>query len=105
MNSDKLIIILILLSFICGCKPSSSQKEAEKEVLSKSNPPKTIMAIFAHPDDETTIGPALAKYASISDVHLVVATDGRYGVTDHAGLPAGDSLISVRKLETECACK
>lgn len=62
------------------------------------------MAIFAHPDDETTIGPVLANYASISDVHLVVATDGRYGVTDHAGLPAGDSLVAMRKLETECAC-
>ena len=62
------------------------------------------MAIFAHPDDETTIGPVLAKYAAVSDVHLVVATDGRYGVTDHGGLPAGDSLVALRKLETECAC-
>lgn len=104
MNTDKLFGLVILLTLVCGCKPSSSQKEAEKEALSKSTPPKTIMAIFAHPDDETTIGPALAKYALISDVHLVVATDGRYGVTDHAGLPAGDSLIAVRKLETECAC-
>jgi len=63
------------------------------------------MAIFAHPDDETTIGPVLAKYAALSDVYLVVATDGRYGSTDYSGLPAGDSLISVRTEETKCACK
>ena len=105
MNTDKLICLLILLSLVFGCKPSPSQKEPDKQVLSKNNPPKTIMAIFAHPDDETTISPVLAKYATISDVYLVVATDGRYGVTDHAGLPAGDSLVAVRKLETECACK
>ena len=63
------------------------------------------MAIFAHPDDETTIGSVLAKYASISDVHLVLATGGGYGVTDHAGIPGGDALIGVRKLEMACACK
>jgi len=34
-----------------------------------------------------------------------VATDGRYGITEHAGLPSGDSLVAVRTLETECACK
>lgn len=104
INADKLLIFSILLSFVYGCRPSPGQKEVDNEVLSNSKPPKTIMAIFAHPDDETTIGPILAKYASISDVHLVVATDGRYGVTDHAGIPAGDSLVAVRKLETECAC-
>lgn len=95
----------MLLSFFSGCKPSPGQKEAEKEVLLKSRQPNTIMAIFAHPDDETTIGPVLAKYAAVSDVHLVVATDGRYGVTHHAGLSAGDSLVAKRKQETECACE
>jgi len=102
MNTDNLLVLLILSSIIGGCKPSPNQL---KTSVSKNKPPKTIMAIFAHPDDETTIGPVLAKYASVSDVHLVVATDGRYGVTDHAGIPAGDSLVTLRKLETECVCK
>ncbi len=73
-------------------------------ISSKVVAPKTIMAIFAHPDDETSIGPVLAKYASLSDVYLVVATDGRYGINDHSGIPAGDSLVAVRKKETACAC-
>lgn len=36
-------------------------------------------------------------------MHLVVATDGRKGVTDHAGIPAGDSLAALRAAETRCA--
>ncbi len=83
----------------------SSQSIKNANTASEAVPRKTIMAIFAHPDDETTIGPVLAKYASKSDVHLVVATDGRYGVTEHGGLVAGDALVAVRKVETECACK
>ena len=105
MNKVKLIRFLFLLILVLGCNPSANQKEDDKEMSSNSEPPKTIMAIFAHPDDETTIGAVLAKYASISDVYLVVATDGSYGVTDHAGILAGDSLVAVRNIETECACR
>jgi LmbE family N-acetylglucosaminyl deacetylase len=36
-------------------------------------------------------------------VHLIVATDGAKGVTEHAKIPAGDSLIAIRKGETACA--
>lgn len=64
------------------------------------------MAVFAHPDDETTVAPILARYAAEgATVHLVVATDGRFGVTDHAGIPAGDSLVDVRKAELACSCR
>jgi LmbE family N-acetylglucosaminyl deacetylase len=84
---------------------NTTPKEMQDSVAdSNETSPKTIMAIFAHPDDETTIGPVLAKYASLSNVHLVVSTDGRYGVNDHSGIPAGDSLVAIRKKETECAC-
>jgi LmbE family N-acetylglucosaminyl deacetylase len=63
------------------------------------------MAVFAHPDDETTAAPALAKYAAAgSKVYLVITTDGRYGVTDHSGIPAGDSLVRIRQGELECSC-
>lgn len=67
--------------------------------------PNTIMAIFAHPDDETAIGPVLAKYAAMAKVQVVIATDGRYGVTDHFGMSAGDSLVAVRTQEMACACE
>jgi len=65
---------------------------------------KSILVILAHPDDETAMGPLLAKYGEKHNVHLVVATDGRYG-TQLGTLPAGDSLAAVRKKETECSCK
>lgn len=75
------------------------------EEPAKSEAPASIMAIFAHPDDETTVAPALAKYAAAgAKVYLVITTDGRFGVTDHAGIPAGDSLIEIRKAELACSC-
>lgn len=65
---------------------------------------KTILTILAHPDDETAIGPVLEKYAENNKVYLVIATNGQYGVREHARIPAGDSLARVRKLETICSC-
>ncbi|MFS4417587.1 PIG-L deacetylase family protein [Maribacter sp. 2307ULW6-5] len=75
--------------------------------VNKETPPapKTIMALFAHPDDETAIGPVLAKYGATANVHIVIATDGRYGVTDHFGVSAGDSLVAIRTQEMACACE
>lgn len=66
---------------------------------------KIILTILAHPDDETAIGPFLAKYAKDHTMYLVLAADGRYGVRDHAGIPLGDSLVKVRELETICSCE
>ncbi len=96
-------LVSALLLFFGACQQGNAPVNELKPTI-KNAPPKTIMAIFAHPDDETIVSPLLAKYADSSNVHLVLATDGRYGVTDHAGIPAGDSLIAVRKAETECAC-
>ena len=65
---------------------------------------RTLLAIFAHPDDEATVGPVLAKYAAEGvSVHLAIATDGRLGATQHSGIPAGDRLAAVRSEELKCA--
>ncbi len=65
---------------------------------------KVILAVFAHPDDEITVGPVLAKYAAAgATVYLAVATDGRYGTTEHAKIPGGDTLAAVRAREMACA--
>ncbi len=67
---------------------------------------KVIMAILAHPDDESAVAQILAKYASEGNkVYLVVACDGRYGVEEHAGIPPGDSLVKIRQNESICASK
>lgn len=65
---------------------------------------KVLMAIFAHPDDESTIAPILSRYVREGvKVYLVIATDGRLGTNDFSGLEAGDGLASIRKEEMQCA--
>jgi hypothetical protein len=41
------------------------------------------------------MGVVLSKYAENNSVYLAFATDGQYGVTDHAGIPAGESLVEI----------
>ncbi|MGQ0712865.1 MAG: PIG-L deacetylase family protein [Gemmatimonadaceae bacterium] len=66
----------------------------------------SLLAVFAHPDDERVIGPLLSRLSREGrEVHLVLATDGSKGVRDHAGIPAGEALAAARKLEAECAAK
>jgi LmbE family N-acetylglucosaminyl deacetylase len=66
---------------------------------------RTLLAVFAHPDDETSVGPLLARYAREGvTVHLAIATDGQKGVREHAGIPAGAPLAARRAEEARCAC-
>lgn len=96
MPSIRLRFILLLLSVILVL-PRHADAQPE---------PRTVLAVFAHADDERIVAPALARFAREGhDVHLVVATDGRKGVTDHAGIPAGDSLADVRVGEVRCAAE
>jgi LmbE family N-acetylglucosaminyl deacetylase len=62
-----------------------------------------ILAVLAHPDDENLIGPLFVKYGKTNKVHLIIATDGRYGIKP--GFPTGDSLAKLRQTESECGCK
>ncbi|HUF27863.1 MAG TPA: PIG-L family deacetylase [Gemmatimonadaceae bacterium] len=67
---------------------------------------RTVMAVFAHPDDERIVGPMLARYAREGHrVHLVIATDGSKGVREHAGVAAGPALAQLRSDETRCAAQ
>jgi LmbE family N-acetylglucosaminyl deacetylase len=68
--------------------------------------PKVILAVFAHPDDETFVGPVLARYAKQGvDVYIAFATDGQRGTNDFAKIPAGDQLGQARRGEATCACQ
>lgn len=89
-------IIAIVLFFI-----SCSNDKAHPDPQAK----KVIMAIFAHPDDEVDVAPLLSKLAREGHtVYLTIATKGEIGVTEHAKIPAGDSLAHVRAAETACTC-
>ena len=66
---------------------------------------KVIMAVFAHPDDELSIGPVMAKYAREgAKVQLITVTDGRYG-TGQTDLKPGDELTALRNEEVNCAAE
>ena len=65
---------------------------------------KTLMAVFAHPDDEVTLGAMLNKYAEEGvKVFLVIATDGRFGTNDRTEHVAGDDLAALRREEMQCS--
>ena len=67
---------------------------------------RTVLAIFAHPDDDITIGPLLAHYAKNgAQVYLAVATSGDQGTQAHAGIPAGEKLATAREEESRQASK
>jgi LmbE family N-acetylglucosaminyl deacetylase len=65
----------------------------------------SILAVFAHPDDETSVGPLLAKQAAEGhEVYLVSITSGQKGVA-HTDIPPGEQLGSIREGELRCAAE
>jgi LmbE family N-acetylglucosaminyl deacetylase len=67
----------------------------------------TLMAVFAHPDDEAFgTGGTLTRYAAEGcDVYLVTATRGEAGQIAEPGLATPSSLPYVREWELRCACE
>jgi LmbE family N-acetylglucosaminyl deacetylase len=95
---------LLRLSMLAGAALLTQCNSSSTETKPADNSTKTLLAIFAHPDDEATVSPVLAKYATEGvTVYLAIATDGRLGYTEHAKIPKGDSLAAARKLELQCA--
>jgi LmbE family N-acetylglucosaminyl deacetylase len=72
--------------------------------------PRTLVALLAHPDDETPIGPMLARYAREGvRVFLIIATEGGQGTAARGG-PRPDSagaaaLARTRTEEARCSAK
>ena len=73
-------------------------------IAQDSNKGKTLLAVFAHPDDEITLGTILNKYSEEGvKVYLVVATDGRFGTNYRTKHVAGDDLAALRREEMQCS--
>jgi len=65
----------------------------------------TVLAVFAHPDDESTVGNALARYADEGhDVYLAVLTSGQAG-NANTDIPKGPKLGEAREAEARCSAK
>jgi LmbE family N-acetylglucosaminyl deacetylase len=94
---SRLTIVGVALCFACVRPGVTASRPANG---------RTLVAIVAHPDDESMVAPVLAHYAREgARVYVVVATDGRRGVAKHAGIPAGDSLATVRAGEARCSAR
>jgi LmbE family N-acetylglucosaminyl deacetylase len=68
----------------------------------------TLMAVFAHPDDESFgTGGTLARYGADRDVRvvLVCATRGEAGEISDSNLATPERLGEVREEELRCACR
>ena len=66
---------------------------------------KTLLAVFAHPDDEIVPGALLVKYAAEGhQVFLVTITSGQVGASN-TDIPAGDALGAAREEEVRCSCR
>src|SRR5690606_24395366 len=91
----KQLFLIGLIFGLFSCSDTNTSQKSEQ---------KTIVAVLAHPDDESAMGQILARYAKEGNkVYLITSTDGRYGVEEHAGIPPGDSLSKIRMEETICA--
>ncbi|MCX6018992.1 MAG: PIG-L family deacetylase [Chloroflexi bacterium] len=68
---------------------------------------KTLLAILAHPDDESFgIGGTLAKYAASGvAVHYLCGTRGESGTVDVDRLHGFDDIAALRTAELTCAAK
>jgi LmbE family N-acetylglucosaminyl deacetylase len=93
--AGRVITVLVAVTFLTQCQSPERATSGRAPV---------VLAIFAHPDDEASVAPVLAKYAGQGvKVYLAVATDGRLGVAPHAGFAAGDELAAARTKELQCA--
>jgi len=65
----------------------------------------TVLAVFAHPDDEIAVAPLLAKYAAEgNDVYLATITSGQVG-GNNTDIPEGAELGAAREKELACSAK
>jgi len=95
----------IAVAAVIACGIVGAMSVAGSRVQAQESP-RTLVAIFAHPDDEQVVSPLLARYAREgADVYPVIATDGQKGVRDHAGIAAGEALATARAAEARCACE
>lgn len=73
--------------------------------LQKNHPPAVLLAVLAHPDDETFgMGGTLALYSKLgAQVNLICATRGESGDVDPRYLDSYNSVADRRVAELKCA--
>lgn len=91
----------LVLALVCVVWPMS---------VAAQDTPRTLVALLAHPDDETPAGPILARYAREGvKVFVIIASEGGQGTAARGG-PRPDSagaaaLARTRSEEARCSAK
>lgn len=68
-------------------------------------PARTLVAIWAHADDEGPVAPILARYAREGvQVHMIIATDGAQGAAN-TSVPRGPEIAKLRVEEARCSAQ
>jgi LmbE family N-acetylglucosaminyl deacetylase len=99
-------LVGLLLPVVGACARPATTVRAASDTSAMNRPSPILVAVFAHPDDETLVAPALARHAREgARVFLVLATDGRRGAAPWTGVPAGDSLATLRATEARCSAR
>ena len=84
------------IAFMIGVFPAAARIAGQPAA-------KTLVAVWAHPDDEAAAGPVLARYARDGvQVYMIIVTDGAQGGA-HTAIPRGPELARVRAEEARCA--
>jgi len=66
---------------------------------------RTLVAVWAHADDEAPVGPILARYAREGvQVHMIIATDGAQGAAN-TSVPRGPEIAKLRVEEARCSAQ
>lgn len=85
--------ILVILPLLAGCATTAMP----------APPPPRILAVFAHPDDETLVAPALANAARRgAHLRIVYATAGDASAPE-TDLNPGPAVAARRSAEARCA--
>jgi LmbE family N-acetylglucosaminyl deacetylase len=87
---------ILYLSLICVMLASPAMSQERN---------RTILAVFAHADDEIVVSPVLAHYGrEKADVYLVIVTRGEKWAPQ-TNLSPGDAIAEVRAAEARCAAR
>ncbi|MEO8563093.1 MAG: PIG-L family deacetylase [bacterium] len=98
--TDRSVRLIRFATMLAAC---ASLLLSAASCLTAQTPARTLVAVFAHGDDEVTVAPILARYAREgARVYLIVATDGAQGGS-HTTIPRGPELARARADEVGCA--
>lgn len=97
----KRVLLAAGTAIFCLSAPAAALQEESDPAPARAEP--NALVIFAHPDDELTIAPLLARITrSGGQVTIVYATSGDQG-PGVSGMEKGDALAKVREGEARCA--